>query len=212
MLIKICGIKTVEAANAAAQAGTDFIGFVFAPSKRQITPDAAAQIARTLPKHVKKVGVFVNETAENMIETAERVGLDVIQLHGDESASVVEQLPYQVIKAFPVDRNKLTNIQDYPCDYYLLDSPIGGNRGGNGTTFDWDLANDLTIDRKKVILAGGLTPENIQTAIERIQPAVVDISSGVETNGEKDFNKMQQFIHNAKLTRKDESIDNLYKA
>lgn len=212
MLVKICGIKTVEAANAAVQAGTDFIGFVFAPSKRQITPNAAAQIVHTLPQHVKKVGVFVNETVENMIEIAEKVGLDVMQLHGDEPASVAEQLPYQVIKAFPVNRDKLSMIQNYPCDYYLLDSPIGGNRGGNGTTFDWDLANDLTIDRKKVILAGGLTSENIQAAIERVQPAGVDISSGVETNGEKDFNKIQQFIHNAKCTRKDESIDNLYNA
>lgn len=201
MLVKTCGIKTTDAAAVAVQAGADFVGFVFAPSKRQITPEAAASIGNTLPFHIKKVGVFVNETVENMLKIAEKVGLDVIQLHGDEPASVAEQLPYQVIKAFPVDRNKLKNIQYYPCDYYLLDSPIGKYRGGNGTTFDWDLASDLAIDRKKVILAGGLTPENIQEAIERVQPAGVDVSSGIETNGEKDFNKMRAFITNAKHTK-----------
>lgn len=212
MLVKICGIKTVEAADAAVQAGADLIGFVFAPSKRQIPPDAAALITNTLPTHVKKVGVFVNETIENMLQIAEMVGLDFIQLHGDEPAAIAERLPYQIIKAFPVDRNKLLSIQDYPCDYYLLDSPIGGSRGGNGTTFDWDLTSSLSIDRKKVMLAGGLTPANVQQAIKRVKPAGVDISSGVETNGEKDFSKIKCFISNAKSTRKDEQIDNIHNA
>lgn len=212
MLVKICGIKTVEAADAAVQAGADLIGFVFARSERQITSDAAALIANKLPTHVKKVGVFVNETIENMLQIAQRVGLDFIQLHGDEPATIADRLPYQIIKAFPVERDKLLNMQDYPCDYYLLDSPIGGSRGGNGTTFDWDVTDSLTIDPKKVMLAGGLTPENVQLAIERVNPAVVDVSSGVETNGEKDFNKMKHFISNAKSTRKDEQIDNIYNA
>lgn len=212
MLVKICGIKTEEAANVAVEAGADFIGFVFARSKRQITPEAASRIANTVPSHVKKVGVFVNETVDTILIIAEKANLDVIQLHGDEPASVAEQLPYQIIKAFPIDRERLANVQHYPCDYYLLDSPIGDNRGGNGTTFDWDLANDLSIDRNKVILAGGLSPENIKEAINRVKPVGVDVSSGVETNGEKDFNKIEQFITNAKHTGEDESNVNLYNA
>lgn len=201
MLVKTCGIKTVDAAMAAAQAGADFIGFVFAPSKRQITPEEAAHIGNTLPPHIKKVGVFVNEIVDNILQIAEKAGLDVIQLHGDEPPSIAEQLPYQVIKAFPVDRDTLVNIQHYPCDYYLLDSPIGKYRGGNGTTFDWDLASDLTIDRNKIMLAGGLTSGNVREAINRIQPAAVDVSSGIETNGEKDLDKICTFITHAKHTK-----------
>lgn len=212
MLVKICGIKTIEAADIAAQSGADLIGFIFTPSKREIAPGNAAFITKALPSHVKKVGVFVNETVENMLRIADQVGLDIIQLHGDEAPSVAMQLPYEIIKAFPVQQGNLAHIQDYPCDYYLLDSPVGGSRGGNGTTFDWDLTRNLSIDRKKIFLAGGLTPENVQQAIKQINPAGVDVSSGVETNGEKDFNKIKSFIDLVKSKRKDEIYDNLYNA
>ncbi len=198
MLVKICGIRTNEAAEVAAQAGADFIGFVFAPSKRQITPEKAANIAKTIPASVRKVGVFVNETVENMKKIAEQVGLDVIQLHGDESPMMVEQLPYQTIKAFSIDQVDAKTIHSYPVDYYLIDSPIGEHRGGTGKTFDWDLATELGLDQSKVILAGGLSPSNVQTAIKQVSPAGVDVSSGVETAGEKDHQKIKQFIQNAK--------------
>lgn len=212
MLVKICGIETVEAAIVAVDAGTDLIGFVFAPSKRRITPENATVIAAALPSHIKKAGVFVNETVENMLQIAKQVGLDYIQLHGDEPPAVAEQLSCQIIKAFPVKPGNLANIQNYPCDYYLLDSPIGGSRGGNGTAFDWELTSDLSIDRKKIILAGGLKPENVQQACKLVNPAGVDVSSGVETNGKKDHAKIKQFIKNAKSSRKDELHDNLYNA
>ena len=198
MLVKICGIKTIEAASVAVQARADFIGFVFAESKRQITPDQAATIAKTIPASVRKVGVFVNETVENMREIAEQVGLDVIQLHGDESPSILEQLPYQTIKAFSIDLVNAETIKSFPADFYLIDSPIGEHRGGTGKTFDWDLATELGIDLSKIILAGGLSPENVQTAIQQVNPAGIDVSSGVETNGEKDHQKIKQFIRNAK--------------
>ncbi len=198
MLVKICGIRTNEAAEVAAQAGANFIGFVFAPSKRQITPEKAANIAKTIPTSVRKVGVFVNETVENMKKIAEQVGLDVIQLHGDESPMVVEQLPYQTIKAFSIDQVDAKTIHSYPVDYYLIDSPIGEHRGGTGKTFDWDLATELGLDQSKVILAGGLSPSNVQTAIKQVSPAGVDVSSGVETAGENDHQKIKQFIQNAK--------------
>ncbi|WLV25079.1 phosphoribosylanthranilate isomerase [Aciduricibacillus chroicocephali] len=198
MLVKICGIQTIEHAEAAVGAGADLLGFVFAPSKRQIEPARAKVIISTLPDSVQTVGVFVNESKSRMSTIAEEAGLDYIQLHGDEDTSIAESLPYKIIKAFPVTEETLPTIQDYPADYYILDSPIGGARGGNGTVFDWDLAKDLPIDRNKIILAGGLDHNNVQEAIKRLSPIGVDVSSGVETAGVKDSNKIRQFIKTAK--------------
>lgn len=198
MQVKICGITTEAAAHEALTSGADFIGFVFAESKRKINPDDASRISKTLPPMIKKVGVFVNETKEKIITVAEQVGLDIIQLHGDEPAELAQELPYEVIKAFPVKKESIHTIGAYPCDYYLLDSPIGAYRGGNGTAFDWDLVMETKIDPKKIILAGGLSPNNVQQAITAVKPAGVDVSSGVETNEKKDLAKVRQFIKNAK--------------
>lgn len=199
MLVKICGIQDTETALSAVQSGADLLGFVFAPSKRQIGAEQAKEIIAALPASVKTVGVFVNETVERMIEIAETAGLDYIQLHGDETAELAAQLPFGIIKAFPVTAETLPLIQDFPADYYILDSPIGGARGGNGTVFDWDLAADLPIDRNKIILAGGLHAGNVQEAISRLSPVGIDVSSGVETDGRKDLDKIKQFIASAKL-------------
>src|SRR5690606_21302050 len=98
-----------------------------------------------IPNHVKKVGVFVNESVERMTEIAQIVGLDYIQLHGDENPEIAEKLPYKVIKAFSVEPDNLAEIQSYPCDYYLLDSPKGKYRGGNGKTFDWNIIHRLDV-------------------------------------------------------------------
>lgn len=198
MLVKICGIKTIEAANVAVQAGADFIGFVFAPSKRKITPEEAAKIVKTIPKSVQTVGVFVNESVENIKQIAELVDLDVIQLHGDEPPEMIGELPYQTIKAFSIDQVDAQTINSYLTDYYLIDSPIGEHRGGTGKTFNWKRATDLGIDFNKVILAGGLSPSNVQDAIRQVSPVGIDVSSGVETNGKKDHEKIKQFIRNAK--------------
>lgn len=201
MLVKICGITTKAAAKEAYNSGADFIGFVFAKSKRKITPDDAAQISRILPSTIKKVGVFVNETKENILAIAKQVGLDVIQLHGDEPAELAEELPYQVIKAFQVKKETLATIGAYPCDYYLLDSPIGTYRGGSGKTFDWDLVSETNINPEKIILAGGLSPNNVKQAIATTKPVGVDVSSGVETDGKKDLTKISAFITAAKTER-----------
>ncbi|WP_172840456.1 phosphoribosylanthranilate isomerase [Virgibacillus phasianinus] len=198
MLVKTCGIMTNEAASTAVLSGADLIGFVFAPSKRYMAPEQAAEIAKTLPSPIKKVGVFVNETAKTITAIAGKVGLDYIQLHGDEPAAFAEQLPYPIIKAFPATQESLAELKDYPCDYYLIDSPFGGNRGGNGTVFDWTVLKDLNVDTNKLILAGGLTPENVQEAISMTAPVGVDVSSGIETNGRKDLSKIQKFIKQAK--------------
>lgn len=198
MLVKICGMTTIEAASVAARAGADFIGFVFAPSKRQVSPERAADISAALPSSVKKVGVFVNEKQETIQNVAEKVGLDFIQLHGDESPAFGDALPYPVMKAFRMGNHDIAEIQAYPCDYYLIDSPKGPNRGGNGTTFDWTLLKDADLDPQKVILAGGLNSENVQSAISSANPAGVDVSSGVETDSVKDIQKIHQFIKHAK--------------
>lgn len=198
MLVKTCGIMTNAAAEEAVQSGVDFIGFVFAPSKRYMTPEQATEIAETIPSSVKKVGVFVNETVENITSIAEKVGLDYIQLHGDESAEFAKQLSYPIIKAFPATEESLAKMKDYPCDYYLIDSPFGANRGGNGTAFDWNLLKKLNLDTNKLFLAGGLNPENVQQAINMTGPMGVDVSSGIETNGRKDLSKIKNFISKAK--------------
>jgi len=199
MLVKICGIKTITAAHAAIEAGADWLGFVFAPSKRQISPEQAAAIVKTVPSSVRTVGVFVNEDVVQMNNVAAQVGLHMIQLHGDESPSVAHRLPYQVIKAFSIDRIDLATITSFPCDYYLIDSPRTTFYGGSGQPFDWEAVHELPINQNKVILAGGLTPENVQHAIHRVNPVGVDVSSGVETNGVKDGVKIEQFINQAKV-------------
>lgn len=212
MQVKICGITTNQAAQTAVKAGADYIGFVFAPSKREITPESAKNIAKLLPNSIKKVGVFVNEDVQKMKQIAEIVGLDFIQLHGEERPEIAEQLPYPIIKAFSVQANTISQISDYPCDYYLLDSRVGTSRGGNGIAFDWKLADQLSINRKKIMLAGGLTPHNVARAIDIVRPAAVDVSSGIETNGVKDLNKIKQFITYAKNIQEGNNNDNLHHA
>lgn len=201
--VKICGLMNKEAIQTAADAGTDFIGFVFAKSKREVTIEQAKQLASYVPAHVKKVGVFVNEERAVIEEIVQTVGLDYVQLHGDETPDFVNQLPYPVIKAFQVRSEKdLEQLESYNCDYYLLDSPAGKYRGGNGETFDWNLAKSFDFLDKKVILAGGLTPENVAQAVQEVVPAGVDVSSGVETDGEKDLAKIKEFIIAAKKGEK----------
>jgi phosphoribosylanthranilate isomerase len=207
MLVKICGITSKEMARTAAEAGADIIGFVFTRSKRQITPKKAAAIARTLPSTVKTAGIFVNEDIEKMRTISEMTGLDYIQLHGDEPSSITNELDRKMIKAFSSEHILSINEDAHHYDYCLIDGPALENRGGNGKTFDWTLTRNLP--KEKIILAGGLTPENVQLAIEIVQPAGVDVSSGVETNGVKDPEKIKQFIDNAKGGKR---IEKLYNA
>jgi phosphoribosylanthranilate isomerase len=201
MKVKICGITDVETGIAASRYGADAIGFVFADSKRRVTIDKAKEIASYLPNEVFKVGVFVNETLEEIEKIASIVGLTHIQLHGDETASFSESLSLPVIKAISFLGNEsLRELQNFPCEYILLDSPKGKYRGGNGITFKWSEVNNNLISGKKIILAGGLELENVEEAINIINPFMVDVSSGVETDGKKDLRKIQTFIEKAKST------------
>ncbi|NEZ01619.1 phosphoribosylanthranilate isomerase [Bacillus shackletonii] len=193
MGVKICGIKTMEAAKAAVDAGADFIGFVFAESKRRISPEQAKKMAAHIPSHVKKVGVFVNEDQSTIRKIVAQVGLDYIQLHGNESPQFAESLQYPIIKAFSC--KNFTQINNYSCDYYLIDGP----KAGSGETFDWTDLEILDLPKDKLILAGGLTVHNVKNAILTVHPAAVDVSSGVETNHEKDPEKIKSFVRNATL-------------
>jgi phosphoribosylanthranilate isomerase len=199
MKVKICGITDLTTAIAAVDYGADALGFVFAESKRKIPEVKAKEIIAHLPKEVLKVGVFVNESKEKIEELAASVGLTHIQLHGDETPAFSESLSYPVIKAISIhDEQSLEAIEVYKCEYVLIDGPKGKYRGGNGLSFDWNSISAEDLKDKKVILAGGLHDENVEEAIKLIKPYMVDVSSGVETEGKKDLNKIQSFIMKAK--------------
>lgn len=198
MIVKICGLTDKETAHKTAEAGADMIGFVFAPSSRRIAPIDAKRIAKSLPKETKKVGVFVDESVKNIHFIANLVGLDYVQLHGREQPEIAKQIRYPIIKAFTLTETDERTIKTYPCEYVLIDSPGKKYRGGSGETFDWSLFEQFTIDRERVILAGGLHAQNVKKAIQTLRPFAVDVSSGVETDGKKDISKIEQFIAQAK--------------
>lgn len=199
MLVKICGIKTLAAARTAVESGADFIGFIFAESSRKVEPDIVGEFGANLPGHVKKVGVFANQTEQEVIKSAEIAGLDYIQLHGNESASFARRMTLPVIKAFAIESEKdLENLHEYPADYLLVDLPKGSS--GKGLTLDWEMIRKADLPWGKVILAGGLTPENVGKAISAVSSFAVDVASGVETNGLKDDVKIKAFINEAKYT------------
>ena len=199
MKVKVCGITDDNTALAAVELGADAIGFVFAESKRRITLEKAKEIAVKLPKETLKIGVFVNQTKEEIERIAAEVGLTHIQLHGDETERFCQSFSIPVIKAFSIDnKQNLEKIASFPCDYLLLDGPKGKYRGGNGSSFEWAKIDSKFFDNRKVILAGGLTVENVAEGIKMINPYMVDVSSGVETDGVKDTEKIKSFIQMAK--------------
>jgi len=196
--IKICGITNLEDARLAAELGAHALGFIFYPkSPRAVAPDAAREIIRNLPPLVMTVGVFVDEEAELVRETAERAGLDWVQLHGQESPEYCRSLGRRVIKGFRIkDQGSLSPLPDYrdAVQAFLLDTYKAGTAGGTGETFDWMLARQA-VALWPIILAGGLNPENIGQAIKVAQPAAVDVASGVETSpGKKDPEKIRAFF------------------
>ncbi len=185
----------------AAESGADYIGFVFAPSKRRINPEAARSIAGAVP-NVGKVGVFVNTPLTEVQDIARQCGLDLIQLSGDEPPDYCACLNFPVIKAARVAETKIIpDITNYQVSWLLLDAYRPGSYGGTGQTFNWQLAADIIKagPTAPVIVAGGLNPENVGEAIRLIRPQGVDVSGGVETDGKKDLDKIVQFIKNARL-------------
>lgn len=199
MIVKICGLATQEQAEAAKRAGADMIGFVFAAgSKRQISVPAAAAIAGAV-KGVAKVGVFVNQPLRAVREIADSCRLDYIQLHGGESPEYCRELNRPAIKVFRVGRDFAGAAERYQAEYLLLDSYVPGVDGGTGVPFDWRQMRDIIgLLKKPFLLAGGLKPENVAEAIDMLRPAGVDVSGGVETDGQKDGEKIRRFITAAK--------------
>ncbi len=204
--IKICGISDKTHALAAVEAGADFIGLVFAPSQRQVSPAQACKISSAVKKSsdaTKVVGVFVNAPSSQVNELADFCALDWIQLSGDESWEYCREVVRPVIKAIRINQqspeklyaelsagSKLLPLQGFIT---LLDSRVEGKYGGTGESFNWNLAREVT-KKFPIIIAGGLDPKNVARLIERVSPWGVDVSSGVETGGVKDIAKIKAFI------------------
>jgi phosphoribosylanthranilate isomerase len=200
--VKICGIKNTHEALAAIRAGADALGFVFAESKRKVTAIQARDIIAAIPPFVSTVGVFVNAEAPKVKEIAEIAGLGYLQFQGEESPEYCAGFKHPVIKGIAVrDKESLASLKDYPVAAYLLDSHVPGQRGGTGRTFNWELLREFEAERP-IILAGGLNPDNVASAIEAVRPYAVDVSSGVEDAfGQKDLQKMIDFVRQAKKER-----------
>jgi len=211
--IKICGLTNLDAALACAEEGADAVGFVFAESRRKISVEKAKQIIRAMPGELQKVGVFVDASLEKVEAIQRYLELDLVQLHGHESPQYCFQLPVKVIKAFQIAKpGDLNAVNDYDgaIRACLLDSKIPGANGGTGQSWNWKtfnpaflktaaesscFINDQQIDQKmKVIVAGGLNPYNVTSAIQAIKPDGIDVSSGVEMQGSKDRKLIRQFI------------------
>ena len=189
--VKICGLSTKEAVEAAVSAGADYIGFVFAPSKRQVTLAQAAELAKLIPSHIQKVGVFVSPSREELLEAIEKIGLDLVQIHGQVADDLFENLPCASIQAMQVDGNG--HVPNSQADYLLFDAPVAGS----GQTFDWGQL-DTTELSQSFFIAGGLNEANVEEAIQHFTPYAVDVSSGVESNGQKDHEKIRRFIERVK--------------
>lgn len=197
--IKICGLRDAQAALQVAQLGADAIGLVFyPPSPRHVSAEVAAEIVAALPAFVMSVGLFVNESADVVSSVLAKVPLDLLQFHGDEDLAYCSQFDRPFIKALRVkpDLNLLEYAQQFVsplCRGLLLDAWVDGVPGGTGEAFDWSLLpSEWPLP---LILSGGLHAGNVATAVERVQPWAVDVSSGVESSkGVKDLHQVELFI------------------
>jgi phosphoribosylanthranilate isomerase len=205
--IKICGLKRLEDIEYVNSAGPDFVGFVFAPSARQVTASQAAQLRNKLQPSILSVGVFVNAPLEEVARIAKQVQLDYLQLHGDETVEYSQRLQelcgLPIIRAVRVQsRSSFSNIANYPCDYLLLDTYTKGQYGGSGQRFDLALLSQLQLP-KPYFVAGGLDADNVAEVLKQGTPYGVDVSGGVETAGVKDYNKIKRFIAKVKEQKND---------
>lgn len=196
--VKVCGITNLDDALAALEAGADALGFNFhAPSPRSLSPDAAADIVARLPGSTCTVGVFVNASRQDIERVAGRVGLTALQFHGDEDPEFCRSWPQKIIKALRVrDRSGAAAARAYAVDFILADAYVGDRFGGTGRRIALEYLEGF--DRGRLILAGGLTPENVTDAVRAVRPFGVDVASGIErAPGRKDWDLMRRFIAHA---------------
>ena len=189
--VKICGLSTVEAVETAVLAGADYIGFVFAASKRQVSLEQAHELAKRVTGKTKIVGVFVSPSLEDLEQAIGQVPLDMVQIHGTFDEALIPKISVPVIRAIQL-RDGEAQVSSQ-ADYLLFDAPVAGS----GQTFDWGLLKDQKI-QQEFFIAGGLTVDNVHQARETFQPYALDVSSGVETDGRKDIEKIKAFIEGAK--------------
>jgi phosphoribosylanthranilate isomerase len=197
-LVKICGITNAGDARVAADAGADAVGLIFAESPRRVSIEEARRISKVLPENIIRVGVFVDEKPAEVLTISREVGLDLAQLHGDETPEAVTAVwegGVKVMKAIRVsDASSLQALDRYEADLILLDSYSKKARGGTGERFDWGLANSLT-GRDNIVVSGGLGPENVREAIEFFEPYGVDASSALEDEpGRKNGERVRRFV------------------
>lgn len=203
--VKICGLTNLEDALAAAEGGADAVGFVlYRKSPRYVEPNIVRAIVRALPPLVLPVGVFVNESVEGVRDTMDSCGLALAQLHGDEPSAYCEQVGRPILKALRVrDGISALAIAEYQgragVRGFVLDAFSDQAYGGTGTLADWSLAGEIA-KTCRILLAGGLTPENVADAVKTVRPYGVDVSSGVESSpGKKDHGRMRAFLQAARL-------------
>ena len=195
--IKICGITNTNDALECVKLKVDFIGFIFyKKSKRFINLEQAQTIIKSLNTEINKVGVFVNETTQVINEYVEALGLDYVQLHGEEQPKMIEEIKCKTIKAFSVGSSSLKEVVlEYDSEYWLFDSSDDNLKGGTGKSFDWNLITDID-SKNKIILSGGLNENNIVSAIENRNINFFDICSGVESSpGHKDIQKLKSIVN-----------------
>lgn len=206
--IKICGLTRTEDIEMVNEFLPDYIGFVFAKSRRQVSAEQAKELKNKLRPAIKAVGVFVNEKPENIAEIANQGIIDLIQIHGDEDAAYCAQLrkltQAPIIKVVRVEReDDLAGIEEFDCDYYLFDTLSSKEYGGTGKAFDHSLLYNKEI-KKPFFVAGGLNQDNVAAVIEVIKPFGVDTSGGVETDGIKDVNKIKEFTKQGRIVGKND--------
>lgn len=207
--VKVCGLRRQEDIDYVNCIKPDLIGFVFAPSKRRVTPEQAEQLVQGLDSSIAVAGVFVDQPIAFIVDLLERGIIQYVQLHGKEDAAYIASLretcgkkgiAAQLIKAVKVREAKdLEHVEEWDCEYLLLDAwqEEGEMAGGNGRSFDWNLVQAIG---KPFFLAGGLTSTNVAQAIRMTEPFGVDASSCMETDGFKDFDKMKTFVEGARCT------------
>lgn len=205
--VKVCGITNADDALMAAESGASILGFIFFPgSGRHIEPATAARIARILPPGVVKAGVFVNQDISFVRRAVDEAGLDIVQVHGDETPQFCREIPGAYMRAVRVrGLESLEQVDMYDSEFVLLDTFSERRFGGTGESFDWGLLRGFDLGGRRLFLSGGLNPGNVAEAVRAVRPYAVDVCSGVERKtGVKDPDKVKRFIEEVRVADREQ--------